>query len=254
MEPAQFAIIVPARVASTRFPQKLLHEVRGRPVILWTADRIRSEAPEFPLWFAVDNERLLRLLTEAGYQAMMTDAGHVCGTDRIAEANRAIGAEYVINVQADEPLVTGGQIRQLAELIQGEVEMATLGTPLKHEKDYLNPNHVKCVCDARGRALIFSRAPFPFFRDSQGLFDAARAAELPLLIHLGLYAYRREFLAAFAALPPGRLEQIEKLEMLRVLEQGHRIAVGITHDALIEIDTREQAAEFEAVVKEHFPL
>jgi 3-deoxy-manno-octulosonate cytidylyltransferase (CMP-KDO synthetase) len=253
MEP-NFAIIVPARVASTRFPQKLLHEVRGRPVILWTADRIRSEAPEFPLWFAVDNERLLSLLTEAGYQAVMTDAAHVCGTDRIAEANRAIGAEVVINVQADEPLVTGAQIRQLAGLIQGGVEMATLGTPLKHEKDYLNPNHVKCVCDAQGRALIFSRAPIPFFRDSQGLFDVARAAELPLLIHLGLYAYRRDFLAGFAALPPGRLELVEKLEMLRALERGHPIAVGITHDALIEIDTREQAAEFEAVVKERFPL
>jgi len=248
------AIIVPARVASTRFPQKLLHEVRGKPVILWTAERIRSEAAEFPLWFAVDNERLLKLLTDAGYQAMLTDVGHTCGTDRIAEANRSVEAEFVINVQADEPLVTGNQIRQLAELIQGEVPMATLGTPLKYDKDYSNPNHVKCVCDANGRALIFSRAPIPYFRDSQGLFDAKRAAEVPLLIHLGLYAYRREFLDQFSKMPPGRLEQIEKLEMLRVLEQGHRIAVGVTRDALIEIDTLEQAAEFEAVVKERFSL
>ncbi|MGA1238742.1 MAG: cytidylyltransferase domain-containing protein, partial [Limisphaerales bacterium] len=100
------AIIVPARVASTRFPQKLLHEVRGKPVILWTAERIRSEAPEFPLWFAVDNDRLLDLLKGAGFEAVMTDVGHSCGTDRIAEANRTIGAEYVINVQADEPMVT----------------------------------------------------------------------------------------------------------------------------------------------------
>jgi 3-deoxy-manno-octulosonate cytidylyltransferase (CMP-KDO synthetase) len=249
-----FVIIVPARVASTRFPQKLLHEVRGKPVILWTAERIRSEAPEYPLWFAVDNPRLLQLLADAGYQAMLTDAAHTCGTDRIAEANRKIGADYVINVQADEPLVTGGQIRQLAGLIQDQVEMATLGTPLKYEKDYSNPNHVKCVCDAQGRALLFSRAPIPYFRDSQGLFDAAKAAQLPLLIHLGLYAYRRDFLEAFSKMPPGRLEQVEKLEMLRVLERGHRIAVGVTHDALIEIDTLEQAAEFEAVVKERFAV
>jgi 3-deoxy-manno-octulosonate cytidylyltransferase (CMP-KDO synthetase) len=248
------AIIVPARVASTRFPQKLLHEVRGKPVILWTAERIRSEASEFPLWFAVDNERLLKLLTDAGYQAMLTDAGHTCGTDRIAEANRTIGADYVINVQADEPLVTGAQIRQLAELIQGEVPMATLGTPLKYEKDYTNPNHVKCVCDVSGHALMFSRAPIPYFRDSQGLFDARRAAEVPLLIHLGLYAYHRGFLDRFASMPPGRLEQAERLEMLRVLEQGYRIAVGVTLDALIEIDTLEQVAEFEAVVKERFSL
>jgi len=249
-----FAIIVPARVASTRFPQKLLHEVRGKPVILWTAERIRSEAPEIPLWFAVDNERLLTLLQDAGYQALMTDVRHTCGTDRIAEANRRIGADFVVNVQADEPLVTGGQIRQLVQLIQGDVEMATLGTPLKYEKDYGNPNHVKCLCDSQGRALMFSRAPIPYFRDSQGLFDPDKAAALPLLIHLGLYAYRRAFLEAFSGMPPGRLEQVEKLEMLRVLEQGHRIAVGVTLDALIEIDTLEQAAEFEAVVKERFSV
>lgn len=248
------AIIVPARVASTRFPQKLLHEVRGKPVILWTAERIRSEASEFPLWFAVDNERLLNLMTDAGYQALLTDAGHTCGTDRIAEANRTVGADFVINVQADEPLVTGAQIRQLSALIQGDVPMATLGTPLKYDKDYNNPNHVKCLCNAQGHALMFSRAPIPYFRDSQGLFDAKRAGDLPLLIHLGLYAYRRQFLEEFSTMPPGRLEQIEKLEMLRVLEQGHRIAVGVTYDALIEIDTLEQAAEFEAVVKEHFSL
>lgn len=248
----QSAIIVPARVASTRFPQKLLHEVRGKPVILWTADRIRSEAPDLPLWFAVDNEKLLRLLKDAGYQALMTDVAHTCGTDRIAEANRTVKADHVINVQADEPMVTGAQIRQLDALIRGDVEMATLGTPLKYERDFLNPNHVKCVCDAQGRALIFSRSPIPYFRDSQGLFDAAKAAEVPLLIHLGLYAYRRDFLEKFATLPPGKLEQIEKLEMLRVLEQGHRIAVGVTQDALIEIDTLEQAAEFEAVVKDHY--
>ncbi len=248
------AIIVPARVASTRFPQKLLHEVRGKPVILWTAERIRSEAPEFPLWFAVDNDRLLDLLKGAGFEAVMTDVGHSCGTDRIAEANRTIGAEYVINVQADEPMVTGGQIRQLADLIAGDVPMATLGTPLKHEKDFSNPNHVKCVRDVNGHALMFSRSAMPYFRDSQGLFDAARAAELPLLIHLGLYAYRCDFLEQFSQMPAGRLEQIEKLEMLRVLEQGHRIAVGVTQDALIEIDTLEQVEEFEAVVKERYSL
>lgn len=250
--PAPLAVIVPARVASTRFPKKLLHEVRGKPVILWTAERIRTEAPEFPLHFAVDNEELAALLRNAGFTALMTDRNHPCGTDRIAEANRHIGARYVINVQADEPLVTGAQIRQLAELVQREVDMATLGTPLKYERDYLNPNHVKCVCDAQGRALYFSRAPIPHFRDSHGAFDAAAAAAVPVLIHLGLYAYRAEALERFAQSPPGKLEQIEKLEMLRVLEAGGRIQVGVTHDALIEIDTPQQAAEFEAVVKEHF--
>lgn len=249
---SSFAIIVPARVASTRFPNKLLHPVRGKAVILWTAERIRAEAPEFPLHFAVDNESLRRLLEAAGFHALMTDPAHTCGTDRIAEANRQLGARFVINVQADEPLVTGAQIRQLAELIQRDVEMATLGTPLKYDRDFLNPNHVKCVCDAAGRALYFSRAPIPHFRDRHGAFDAKVAASVPVLIHLGLYAYQAAFLERFSQLPPGRLEQVEKLEMLRVLEAGGRIQVGVTHDALIEIDTPQQAAEFEAVVKEHF--
>jgi len=137
-------------------------------------------------------------------------------------------------------------------LISGEVEMATLGAPLKYEKDFQNPNHVKLICDAKGRAIYFSRAPIPYFRDSNGMFDAERAAEVPVLIHLGLYAYKKDFLEVFSKMPPGKIEQIEKLEMLRVLEQGHRIAVGVSEDSLIEIDTREQAAQFEAVVKEHF--
>jgi len=246
------AIIVPARVSSTRFPQKLLHKVRGKPVLLWTAERISSEAPEFPLWFAVDSDPLRDILVEAGFQVIMTDPAHTCGTDRIAEANRQIGAEFVVNVQADEPLVTGTQIRRLAELISGEVEMATLGTPLKYQKDFQNPNHVKLICDAKGRAIYFSRAPIPYFRDSNGMFDVERASAVPVLIHLGLYAYKRAFLESFSKMPPGKIEQIEKLEMLRVLEQGYQIAVGVTEDSLIEIDTREQAAQFEAVVKEHF--
>ncbi len=249
----KFAIIVPARIGSTRFPQKLLHEIRGKPVLVWTADRIRSEAPEFPLYFAVDNQKLADVLKQAGYDALMTDPAHTCGTDRIAEANRKLQAEYVINVQADEPMVTGGQIRQLAQLIQGDADMATLGTPLRYDKDYRNPNHVKLICDANGYAIYFSRASIPYFRDSQGTFESELAAEAPILIHLGLYAYTGTFLQTFSTLPAGRLERLEKLEMLRALEQGHRIAVGVTTDSLIEIDTLDQAVQFEQVVKERFP-
>ncbi|MFQ5992120.1 MAG: 3-deoxy-manno-octulosonate cytidylyltransferase [Nitrospiraceae bacterium] len=249
----KIAIIVPARVGSTRFPQKLLHQIRGKPVLVWTADRIRSEAPEFPLYFAVDNQALVDVLKQAGYDAIMTDLSHTCGTDRIAEANRTIGAEYVINVQADEPLVTGNQIRLLAELIKGDADMATLGMPLRYDKDYRNPNHVKLICDANNFAIYFSRAPIPYFRDSQGTFELDLAGDAPILIHLGLYAYKASFLQTFSTLPPGKLEQLEKLEMLRALERGYRIAVGVSKDSLIEIDTPEQAVQFEQVVKERFP-
>jgi 3-deoxy-manno-octulosonate cytidylyltransferase (CMP-KDO synthetase) len=247
------AIIVPARIGSTRFPKKLLHRIKGKPVIVWTAERIRKEAPEFPLYFAVDHESLAEVLCKAGYEAIMTDPGHSCGTDRIAEANRHLKAKYVVNVQADEPLVTGGQIRQLVELIQRDTEMATLGTPVRYDKDYRNPNHVKLVCDENGYATYFSRAPIPYFRDTHGAFEAEVAAGIPVLIHLGLYAYTASFLQLFCELPPGKLEQVEKLEMLRAMERGHRIRVGITKDALIEIDTPEQAVEFESVVTERFP-
>ena len=247
------AIIVPARIGSTRFPKKLLHRIKGKPVIVWTAERIRKEAPEFPLYFAVDHESLAEVLRKDGYEPIMTDPGHSCGTDRIAEANRHLKAKYVVNVQADEPLVTGGQIRQLVELIQRDTEMATLGTPVRYDKDYRNPNHVKLVCDENGYAIYFSRAPIPYFRDTHGAFEAEVAAGIPVLIHLGLYAYTASFLQLFCELPPGKLEQVEKLEMLRAMERGHRIRVGITKDALIEIDTPEQAVEFESVVTERFP-
>jgi 3-deoxy-manno-octulosonate cytidylyltransferase (CMP-KDO synthetase) len=248
------AIIVPARIGSTRFPKKLLHKIKDKPVIVWTADRIKKEAPEFPLYFAVDHESLGDVLRRDGYNVIMTDPAHSCGTDRIAEANRKIKAAYVVNVQADEPLVTGGQIRQLVDLIQQDTEMATLGTPVRYDKDYRNPNHVKLVCDDRGYAVYFSRAPIPYLRDTHGAFDADLAAGIPVLIHLGLYAYTAAFLERFCTLAPGTLEQVEKLEMLRAMERGHRIKVGTTKEALIEIDTLEQAVEFEQVVTERFPF
>jgi len=248
------AIIVPARIGSTRFPKKLLHKIKDKPVIVWTADRIKKEAPEFPLFFAVDHESLADVLRRDGYDVIMTDPAHTCGTDRIAEANRRLKAQYVVNVQADEPLVTGGQIRQLVELIQQDTEMATLGTPVRYDKDYRNPNHVKLVCDDRGFAIYFSRAPIPYLRDTHGAFDPELAAEIPVLIHLGLYAYTGSFLERFCTLTPGKLERVEKLEMLRAMERGHRIKVGVTKEALIEIDTVEQAVEFEQVVTERFPF
>lgn len=248
------AIIVPARIGSTRFPKKLLHRIKDKPVIVWTADRIRKEAPEFPLYFAVDHESLADVLRRDGYEAIMTNSDHSCGTDRIAEANRHLKARYVVNVQADEPLVTGSQIRQLVELIQQDTEMATLGTPVRYDKDYHNPNHVKLVCDDHGYAVYFSRAPIPYMRETHGAFDPELAASIPVLIHLGLYAYTASFLELFCTLAPGKLEQVEKLEMLRAMERGHRIKVGMSKEALIEIDTLEQAVEFEQVVTERFPL
>ena len=240
------SIIVPARLASTRFPSKLLHEVRGKPIILWTAERIRTVAPEFPLYFAVDDDVLERCLSEAGFTAIRTRAEHPSGTDRLAEANAAIGAPAVINVQGDEPLVTGEQIRALAAGLKGEAAIATLAVPFVRPQDFANTNQVKVVRDREGYALYFSRSSMPFARDTSGEVDAAWLAQNRCYRHLGLYAYKADFLSAFSSLEPGLLEQIEKLEQLRAMEHGYRIHVGITDQATIGIDTPEDIAEFEA--------
>ena len=240
------SIIVPARLTSTRFPDKLLFEVRGKPIILWTAERIRKVAPEFPLYFAVDDDALERCLSDAGFAAVRTRAEHPSGTDRLAEANAAVGAPAVINVQGDEPLVTGEQIRALAAGLERDAAIATLAVPFVQPQDFANANQVKVVRDREGYALYFSRSPMPFDRDTAGQVDALWLAQNRCYRHLGLYAYKADFLSAFSSLEPGLLEQVEKLEQLRAMEHGYRIHVGITDQATIGIDTPEDIAEFEA--------
>ena len=243
---SKLAIIVPCRLESTRFPRKLLHNIKGRPLLLWVAERIRHEAPEIPLWFAVDDELLGAPLRAAGFQVIATNPAHQSGTDRLAEANRTVKADRVINVQADEPLVSAGQIRALAKLIGGTVPMATLATPFRRIVDFYNSNQVKVVLRRDGRALYFSRSRLPFSRDLGLTIDDAWLAANPCYKHLGLYAYHASLLDQFASLPLGRLEQIEKLEQLRVLENGHDILVGLTEDPTIGVDTPDDAKKFEA--------
>ena len=240
------SIIVPARLASTRFPRKLLHQVRGKPVIVWTAERIREVAPEFPLYFAVDDDALESCLVKAGFSVVRTRADHPSGTDRLAEANAQVGASAVINVQGDEPLVTGEQIRALAKGLEGEAAMSTLAIPYESPEDFANPNQVNVVRDREGYALYFSRSPIPYARDLQGKADAEWLRQHQCYRHLGLYAYQADFLSAFSALEPGFLENIEKLEQLRAMEHGYRIHVGITDQPTIGIDAPEDIAEFES--------
>jgi 3-deoxy-manno-octulosonate cytidylyltransferase (CMP-KDO synthetase) len=244
------AIIVPTRLASTRFPRKLLHPVQGKPIILWTAERISKVAPEFPLFFAVDDAELEDCLGGAGYNTVMTRRDHPSGTDRIAEANATISAASVINVQGDEPRVTGEQIRALAAGLEGGAAMSTLAVRFDRPEDFANPNQVKVVRDRAGHALYFSRSPIPFARDQKDQVDVAWLAANPVYRHLGLYAYTADFLAAFSGLEPGFLEGIEKLEQLRAMEHGYRIHVGITDQPTVGIDTPEDIAAFEAALAE----
>ncbi len=243
------AVIVPCRLESTRFPRKLLHVIKGKPLVIWVAERITTEAPDFPLWFAVDHPLLAECLESAGFRTIFTDARHPSGTDRLAEANRTVRASYVINVQADEPLVSGAQLHALAKLIQGDAPMATLCTPFKRVEDFHNPNQVKVVRTNTNRALYFSRSPMPYARDLGGKVDEAWLAAHGCYKHLGLYAYKGDFLEQFVRLAPGKLEQIERLEQLRVLENGYPIAIDVTEDPTIGVDTAEDAVRFEQALE-----
>jgi 3-deoxy-manno-octulosonate cytidylyltransferase (CMP-KDO synthetase) len=174
----------------------------------------------------------------------MTSPKHQSGTDRLAEANRTIGAKFILNVQADEPLVTRGQLLALERMIRGGAPMATLATRFHSPADFANPNQVKVVIGNDGRALYFSRSSIPFPRERGGVPDAKWLEAHACYKHLGLYAYRADFLEAFPKLPAGRLEAIEKLEQLRALENGHAIAVDITDDPSVGVDTPEDVARF----------
>ena len=183
---------------------------------------------------ATDDERILHTMGEAGGEVMMTSASHQSGTDRIAEVARRIEADIYINVQGDQPFIAPADLDALAApmIADPELAMATLATPIISADEWTNPNKVKVVCDARGDALYFSRSPIPFARDSNGVPPNA-------LRHIGVYGYRQEFLLKFAALEPGTLEQIEKLEQLRALEHGFRIRVEPSIAPSLEVDTPE---------------
>lgn len=243
---ASVAIIVPCRLESSRFPRKLLHNIQGKPLVVWVAERIAVQQPSLPLWFAVDSPLLAEPLEARGFRTLPTAAHHQSGTDRLAEANRTVRAEHVINVQADEPLVSLQQIQALVDLMSRGCDMATLATPFQSAADFANPNQVKVVFSNDGRALYFSRSPLPYARDLQGRVTDEWVREQPCFRHLGLYAYTAGLLEKFSQLPLGKFERIERLEQLRVLENGFRIAVGVTADPTIGVDTPEDAAKFEA--------
>ena len=244
----QTAIIVPARLASTRFPNKLLHPIQGKSLILHVAERIRDQAPEIPLFFAIEDTEIEDELGRHGFECLMTSNHHTSGTDRLAEANRKIGAQYVINIQGDEPLVTEEQINQLRNLVEKGAAMGTLASVFVDPDDFADPNQVKVIVDRRGYALYFSRAPIPYFRSASGKPSESDLTHHLCYRHLGMYAYQANFLESFSSMPPGKLERLERLEQLRALENGTGIAVAITADPSIGVDTLEDAADFEKLL------
>lgn len=226
-------IIVPARLDSQRFPRKLLYPVGGRPLILWTAANLRQIAGDTPFYFAVADNELEDLLASEGYRCIRTDPVLPSGTDRIAAANRDIGAKRVINIQADEPILQAVHVAKLVELLDSGMDMATLATRFEGIKDFRDPNKVKVVMGRQQKALYFSRSPIPYNRDTPDLVPESS------YWHMGVYAYTAALLEDFTSWPVGQLEGIERLEQLRVLENGKSIGVGITEARTVGIDVPE---------------
>ncbi len=229
--------VIPARYASTRFPAKALADIMGKPMIQHVYERTARAQLVSEVLVATDDERIAAVVRGFGGRVEMTLASHETGTDRLAEVAARIDADLIVNVQGDEPLIDPTTIDMaIAPLLaDGSIDMSTLKVRIRALHDFLSPNVVKVVTDQAGNALYFSRSPLPNFRDKwNDLKDESFACgKLTCFKHVGLYVYRRQFLLAFAGLAPTPLEQYEKLEQLRALENGYRIRVIETaHDSI----------------------
>lgn len=229
-----FRVVIPARISSTRLPGKPLLEIGGKPMVVRVAEQAAMSGAQ-QIIIATDHEPILAAAQQHGFNACLTRADHSSGTDRIAEVVAQQGwadDTIVVNVQGDEPLIPPALIRAVAQHLHDHPEcaIATACHPIHDAASMRNPNIVKAVLDKNGNALYFSRAPIPYPRDAfaQG---SALPHDLPVLRHIGIYAYRASFLRAFGQLAPAAIEQIEALEQLRALWHGYKIGVTITHDA-----------------------
>lgn len=237
-----FIVIIPARLASSRLPNKPLADIGGKPMVVRTAERaLLSGASQ--IMVATDHADILAACKDHGIPACMTRPDHPSGTDRIAEVAAAMGLAddaVVVNVQGDEPLIEPDLIAATAALVSQQVPMATAAHRLHEPQDAFNPNVVKVVLDKLGRAMYFSRATIPWHRDAFALNRDILPTAYVALRHIGLYAYRNDFLQNYPLLEMSPLEQIEALEQLRVLWNGHAIAVHVTDSSpATGVDTLE---------------
>jgi 3-deoxy-manno-octulosonate cytidylyltransferase (CMP-KDO synthetase) len=248
-----FTVIVPARLASTRLPQKPLADIHGLPMVVRVAQRAAlSHASQVVV--AADSLEIVQACQAHGVRAMLTQMDHPSGSDRLAEASALLGLEptdVVVNVQGDEPLINPELINQVAELLvqRPTASMSTAAHEIHELAEFTNPNVVKVVIDQAQLALYFSRAPIPWWRDgfAKGIQTLPQPAPLR---HIGIYAYRVGFLQSFPNLSPAPIETGEALEQLRALWHGHKIAVHITHEAPGPgVDTPEDLERVRALYK-----
>jgi 3-deoxy-manno-octulosonate cytidylyltransferase (CMP-KDO synthetase) len=237
--------IIPCRYGSNRFEGKPLTPILGKPMLQWVYERARDAELLADVAIATDDERIFTAVEDFGGLALMTAPAHRSGSDRVAEAAQALGLEdddIVINIQGDQPAFDP---RSLSELVlplvnDPELVMTTLIYKIVDQAELEDPNHVKCVFDKDNFALYFSRSLIPFAAKGAVTFDVFK--------HLGIYAFRKDFLVRFASLPPGRLEAIERLEQIRAMEHGYRIKVVETCYDSLEVDTPNDVAKIEAVL------
>lgn len=244
--PKIFAII-PARYQSSRFEGKPLTLIQGKPMIQHVVERARKVKLITQVVVATDDERIARAVEEFGGTCVMTRPDHASGTDRLAEAASKLGIpdeDVIVNIQGDQPMFHEEVIEQVARplLNESELPMSTLIYKIIRPEEINDPNHVKTVFDCHGNALYFSRSPIPFQRDDKG-------EDKPTYYkHLGVYAYRRSFLATFVNLPEGQWEHFEKLEQLRALEFGYKLRVVLTEHDSVEVDTPKDVLRVEQLL------
>jgi len=239
--------IIPARYASTRFPGKPLALIAGKPLIQHVVEQCEKAKSLSEVIVATDDTRIFEAVQDF-CQVEMTSPDHPSGSDRIAEIAERNSCDAVVNIQGDEPLIDPAVIDAVAHALS-ENEMSTAATPIRDPAEYENPNAVKVVVNVSGHALYFSRRTIPFLRDAANRSVAEQLAAFPFLKHLGIYGYRRETLLRLVKFPQSPLEQAEKLEQLRALENGIQIAVVRVNYDSIGVDMPEDVARVEEILK-----
>ena len=252
----RFAVLIPARLASTRLPDKPLADIAGLPMVVRVAQRALQSSAERVV-VAADDARIVAACEAHGVQALLTRTDHASGSDRLAEACTQLGLAddaIVVNVQGDEPLIAPALIDAVAHTLAShpDAAMSTAAHAIESIEDFLNPNVVKTVLDAQGNALYFSRAPIPWWRDGFAKDGATALPESPAALrHIGIYGYRAGFVRQFPNLPPAPVEATEALEQLRALWHGHRIAVHVSaHAPGPGIDTPEDLERVRALLSD----
>jgi 3-deoxy-manno-octulosonate cytidylyltransferase (CMP-KDO synthetase) len=239
--------IVPARYASSRFPGKPLHLIAGKPLIEHVVEQCKKAKSLGEIIVATDDPRIHDVV-RTFCRVEMTRPEHPSGSDRIAEVAARCACDAVINIQGDEPLIDPAVIDAVAAAL-ADSEMSTAATVITHPAEYDNPNAVKVVVNSAGRALYFSRRTIPYLREAAHRSPAEQLAAFSFLKHLGIYGYRRETLLSLVKFPISPLEQAEKLEQLRALENGIQIAVVKVNYDSVGVDTPEDVARVEHILK-----